>query len=256
LEMLKLLIADTVEEFRQAVADQVRGAYRIRICQEGHQTLETLLSFKPDLVVLDMMLPGLDGVSILEAVHNCGLRPTVLTVSKWYSDYMIYNASRYGVRYMMTKPCDIKAVAARLRDLAEQTEPAEIVLPDLRTVVSNILLNLGFSTKLQGYGFLREAILEVAEHPGQYVTKTVYPAVGNACGANKEQVERSIRNAIRKAWDKRDEAMWRLYFQPSSDGTVERPTNSEFITTIADRINMDRGVQQMCKMQKESHEKL
>lgn len=256
MEMLKLLIADTGEEFRQSLADQVRGAYRIRVCQEGNQTLEMLLSFKPDLLVLDMMLPGLDGVSILEAIHRCGLHPTVLAVTKWPTDYMVQAASRYGVSYMMTKPCDVKAVAARLKDLAELAEPAEITAPDLRTVVSNILLNLGFSTKLQGYVFLREAILEMANNPGQGVTKILYPAVGKICGASKDQVERSIRSAIKKAWDKRDEAMWRLYFPVSSDGAVARPTNSELIAALADRINMDRNVQKMCKMRKEPDEKL
>ena len=256
MEMLKLLIADNGEEFRQSLADQVRGMYRIRVCQEGHQTLETLLSFKPDLVVLDMMLPGLDGVTILETVENSGLHPTVLAVSKYPTDYMVQAASRYGVAYMMLKPCDVKAVAARLGDLAQMAEPAEIACPDLRTVISNMLLGLGFSTKLRGYAYLREAILEMAREPGQSVTKILYPTVGKICGANKEQVERSIRSAIKKAWEKRDEAMWRLYFPVSADGTVERPTNSECITTIADRINMDWDIQRMCKLQKESAEKL
>jgi len=256
LEMLKLLIADAGEEFCQALTDRVRGTYRIRICQEGHQTLDTLLSFKPDLVVLDMMLPGLDGVTILEALHHSGLHPTVLAVSKWFNDYTICNAIRYGVRYMMTKPCDVKAVAARLKDLAEQVDPAEIAAPDLRTVVSNILLELGFSTKLQGYGFLREAILEMTENPGQSVTKILYPAVGKICGATKTQVERSIRSAINKAWDRRNENLWRLYFPASSDGTVRHPSNAVFIAAIADRISMERGMQQMCKMRKESDEKL
>ena len=239
MEMLKLLIADTGEEFRQSLADQVRGAYRIRVCQEGNQTLETLLSFKPDLLVLDMMLPGLDGVSILEAIHRCGLHPTVLAMTKWPTDYMIQAASRYGVGYMMVKPCDVKATAARLQDLAEQLDSAEMARPDSRTIVSNILLSLGFSTKLRGYAYLREAILEMANNPGQSVTKILYPAVGGICGADKIQVERSIRTAISKAWEKRDEAVWRLYFPVASDGKVVRPTNAVLITTIADRLNRE-----------------
>ena len=256
MEMLKLLIADTGEEFRQALADQVRGAYRIRVCQEGHQTLETLLTYKPELVVLDMMLPGLDGISILEAIHRSGLHPTVLAVTKCPTDYTVRAASRYGVGYMMLKPCDVKAVAARLKDLAELLEPAEIACPDPRTVISNILLGLGFSTKLRGYAFLREAIAEMARDPGQSVTKILYPAVGKLCDASETQVERSIRTAILKAFEKRDEAMWRLYFPASAGGAVERPTNAVFITTVADRINMDGRMGSMCKMQKESDEKL
>ena len=254
--MLKLLIADTGEEFRQSLANQLRGAYRIRVCQEGHQTLETMLSFKPDLVVLDMMLPGLDGVSILEAAHNCGVRPVVLAVAKWIPDYMVLAASRYGVGYMMVKPCEVQAVAARLKDLAEQVDPAEISTPDPLTIVSNILLSLGFSTKLRGYTYLREALLEMVENPGQSVTKVLYPEVGKRCDANKIQVERSIRSAINKAWERRDEVMWRHYFPTGTNGELQRPTNSLVITTIADRINMDHRMGSMCKMRQETDEKL
>ena len=256
MDTLKLLIADTGEEFRQSLANQVRGIYRIRVCQEGHQTLETMLSFKPDLVVLDMMLPGLDGVSILEAAHNCGVRPTVLAVAKWISDYMVLAASRYNVGYMMVKPCEVSAVAARLKDLAEQLDPAEIRNPDLRTIVSNILLNLGFSTKLRGYTYLREAILEMIENPGQSVTKVLYPEVGKRCDASRTQVERSIRSAINKAWEHRDDVLWRQYFPAGSGGELQRPTNSLFITTIADRIIMDHRMGSMCKMRQETEEKL
>lgn len=256
METLKLLIADAGEEFRQALADQLRGSFRIRVCQEGHQTLEMILAFKPDLLVLDMMLPGLDGVSILEAAHSCGLHPTVLAVSKWSNDYMVRSASKYNLGYMMTKPCDVKAVASRLKDLAEQLDPEEIGCPDFRTTVSNILRNLGFSTKLQGYGFLREAILEMAENPGQSVTKILYPAVGKRCDANVTQVERSIRSAIGKAWQQRDEAMWRWYFPVSGGGELQRPSNAVFITTIADRITMDRGMESLCKIPQETAQKL
>ena len=254
--MLKLLIADTGEEFRQSLADQFRGVYRIRLCHDGNQALETLLSFKPDVVVLDMLMPGLDGVSILQALHNSGQRPVVLAVAKWFSDYMIRAASQYGVGYMIVKPCNMDALADRLRDLTEQINPAEVCCPDPRTVVSNILLSLGFSTKLRGYAYLREAILEMMENPGQSVTKVLYPAVGKCCDATKTQVERSIRSAINKAWSRRDETIWRQYFVPGLSGDVQRPTNSVFITTIADRLNMDRRMGSMCKMQKETEEKL
>ena len=120
--MLKLLIADAGEEFRQTLAEQVRGIFRVRVCQEGNQTLDMILAFKPDLVVLDMMLPGLDGISILEEAARCGVCPAVLAVTKYPSDYMVEAAARCGVRYMMVKPCNIGATLARLQDLAEHLE--------------------------------------------------------------------------------------------------------------------------------------
>ena len=240
MEMLKLLIADAGEGFREALADQLRGTYRIRVCREGRETLETLLAFKPDLVVLDMMLPGLDGIGILQEAADCGLHPMVLAITKYTNDFMVEAAARLDVGYMMVKPCDVKVTARRLQDLAEHIRQLTVVRPDMRTAVSNVLLGLGISTKLRGYAYLREAILETIAHPGQSITKELYPAVGKTCGATKIQVERSIRSAIGKAWENRDDALWRMYFQGESACKPDRPTNAVFITTIADRLDMDR----------------
>lgn len=240
MEMLKLLIADSVEGFRQSLADHLRGTYRIRICREGRETLDEMLAFKPDLVVLDMMLPGLDGISILQEAERCGLRPTVLAVTKYANDFMVEAAIRLEVGYMMVKPCDVRAVAQRLQELAEYVEHPTVTRSDIRTEVSNVLLGLGISTKLRGYTYLREAILEMIANPGQSVTKELYPAVGKICGATRTQVERSIRSAIGKAWKQRDEASWRQLFQGASADGPERPTNAVFITRIADRLSLNR----------------
>lgn len=261
MEMLKLLVADINEEFRQGLADHVRGAYRVRTCQEGRETLDMMLTFKPDLLVLDMMLPGMDGVAILQEAYRCGIRPVVLAVTKWANDYTVESAARLDVRYMMTKPCDVKITAQRLQDLAEYIEQPAVLRPDPRTAVSNILLTLGISTKLRGYTYLREAILEMRNRPGQSVTKELYPAVGKICGASKIQVERSIRSAIGKAWENRDETLWRRYFQLTSGDRLERPTNAVFITCIADRVSMDSDMplpdaRAMYNLQKEMQEKL
>ncbi len=240
MEMLKLLIADASEGFRQALADQLRGVYRIRVCREGREALETMLDFKPDLVVLDMMLPGLDGITVLQEAQSRGLRPTVLAVTKYVNDFMVAAAGRLDVGYMMVKPCDVRVTVRRLQELAEYTDRPAVVRPDLRTTVSNVLLALGISTKLRGYAYLREAVLEMIAAPGQSVTKELYPAVGKICGATKTQVERSIRSAIGKAWANRDEAVWRLYFHSAFAEKPERPSNAVFISAIADRLSMDR----------------
>lgn len=241
MEMPKLLIADAVEEFRQALADQMRSAYRIRVCKEGQETLEMLLAFRPDIVVLDMMLPGLDGVTILEEVHRAGFWPTVLATTKLPSDYVVRSAERLQVSYLMVKPCRVKAAADRIRDMTEQLKAPAVTRPDPLTEISNVLLLLNFSPKLQGYNYLREAVLEYMNRPGQSVTKELYPMVGKIFKASGTQVERSVRTAIEKAWNCRDERIWRLYFPPNGKDVPKRPTNREFITVVADRISREWG---------------
>lgn len=241
MEIPKLLIADVVEEFSEALADRVRGTYRIRVCKEGRETLEMLLAFKPDILVMDMLLPGLDGVTILEEAHRAGIRPVVLATSKMQTDYIVRSAERLEVSYLMIKPCDIKATAERLRDITEQLQTPAVSRPEPRMEIANILLAMNFSTKLRGYNYLREAIAEYMEHPGQSVTKELYPMVGKLCDASGCQVERSIRSAIEKAWANRDEHVWRLYFSAGVSGVLRRPTNGEFITALADHMAREWG---------------
>ena len=241
LEIPKLLIADVVEEFSQALAERVRGSYRIRVCKEGRETLDMILAFKPDIVVMDMLLPGLDGVTILEEAYRAGIRPVVLATSKMQSDYIIHSAERLEVSYLMIKPCSVRAAAERLRDITEHLHAPAVSRPEPRTEVANMLLALNFSTKLRGYAYLREAILEYRNRPGQSVTKELYPLVGKICDASGSQVERSIRSAIEKAWEQRDECTWRLYFQSNAMGQLKRPTNGELITALADRMEREWG---------------
>lgn len=241
LEIPKLLIADSVEEFSLALAERVRGSYRIRVCRDGRETLEMLLAFKPDIVVMDMLLPGLDGVTILEEAHRAGIRPAVLATSKMQTDYIIRSAERLAVSYLMIKPCEIKATAERLRDITEQMNAPAVTRPEPRTEIANILLAMNFSTKLRGYSYLREAIAEYMNRPGQSVTKELYPLVGKLCDASATQVERSIRSAIEKAWIKGDAQVWRIWFPPGVSDVTRRPSNGEFITALADHLTREWG---------------
>ena len=237
--MRKLLIADSLEEFRLALAAKTRGLYRVRVCQNGNEALQEMLSFKPDLVVLDLLMPGLDGISILQEAQEAGIKPQVLAVAKYFNDYMAEASYRLDVGFVMVKPCQMKAVLARLSDLAQRLDSATVVRQDPRNAVSNMLCDLGISTKLRGYAYLREAILEIMRNPGQMITKELYPKVGKLCNANGIQVERSIRSAITKAWQKRDEALWRSYFGSNADGIPEKPTNAVFISMLAERLRLN-----------------
>lgn len=236
MQMLKLLIADSTEEFRLALADQVAGSYVIRCCQDGREALAQICSFKPDLLVLDLMLPELDGISVLQQAAELGARPMVLATTRLVNAYVQDAITRLGVGYLLVKPCDVKATAARLRDLTEHLKSAPPARPDIRVVIPNILLKLSFAAKHHGFAYLVEAVAVAMSKPDQMITKEIYPAVGRACEAKREQVERCIRSAIVKAFKNRDEQVWRQYFCPGADGNLTRPSNGTFILTLAKRL--------------------
>lgn len=234
--MLKMLIADSAEEFRMALTAQLAGSYVIRCCQQGKEALELIRSFKPDVVVLDLMMPELDGISVLQQAVDSGARPVVLATTRILNDYIQTAVTKLGVGYLMVKPCDIMAVAARVSDLTEPLSGVPMARPDNRTIVSNALRNLGIPTKLRGYTYLREAILIAIDRSGLMVTKEIYPAVGHLCDASPDQVERSIRSAVAAAFQRRDEQTWRRFFQVEPDGELLRPSNGAFIATLAELL--------------------
>lgn len=236
MDKLKLLIADGSEDFRMALVERLRGVYRVCHCADGNQAKELMGSFQPDIMVLDMMLPGFDGISLLQWAVGAGYSPAVLATTKFVSDYVLESADRFGVAYLMVKPCDVRATVARIGDISVRIHPPRNASSDPRAHISNLLLALGVPVKLRGYTYLREAILLMAQDPGQSITKILYPAVADLCGCADINVERSIRSAIAAAWENRDETLWKLYFPADSMGYISRPTNGAFISRLADCI--------------------
>ena len=239
MEKMKILIADSAEDFRNALADALHGAHHIRTASEGQQTLQMLRSFLPDILVLDLMLPGLDSITLLQRTVESGIRPMVLATTRYVSDYILEAAERFGIGYIMVKPCDVGATIARIMDLSRRIKTPVFSSPDPRTEVSNTLLRLGISTKLRGYAYLRECILLMAKDPCQSVTKELYPAAAVQFGASAVQVERSVRSAIAAAWSRQDRQVWQLYFAADEGGVIPRPTNAAFISRLAEMLVLE-----------------
>ena len=241
METLKLLIADGNEEFRTALSEALQGAYHVRSCRTGKEALSLLQSFNPDVLVLDLILPEMDGISLLEHAAAGSLRPMVLATTRLTNDYILDSVTRLGVDYLMLRPCDVPSTVARIRDLSRRLHPPLITPPDPVTQVSNLLLSLGIPTRLKGYQLAREAILIMARNPDMAITKELYPAVAAVCGGDKAHVERSIRSAVSTAWASRDDRIWQLYFRPGPDGSIRRPTNGTFITRLADSLRLSEA---------------
>jgi len=234
MEKRKLLIADQSEELCLALADVLQSEYHIKLCLEGQETLQMLRSFRPDILVLDMMLPGLDGITLLQRAAESGLNPMVLATTVYTNAYNEESLGLLGVGYCVVKPCDIEGTADRIRDLSRRLNA-----PDPRVRIVKILNKMGFHSKYQGRDCLREAVPMMCKDRRQAITKELYPAVGEVLGLSALQVERSIRNAVEIAWKSRNEAVWKEYMPAGEANSGKKPTNGELICALADYILMN-----------------
>jgi len=241
MERPKLLIAECAEDLRRQLSDLFRGKFQICCCADGYEAQKQIPGFMPDVVVMDVLLSGIDGISLLQWMADQGFRPRVLLTTRLPSDFILAAANRLGVSYVMLKPWDTGALVGRVEDLSRAAEPAAMTASDPVSQVSGLLLNLGVRPKLRGFACLREAVLLSAREEHLSVTKVLYPEVAKRCGCRGSHVERNIRSAIDAAWSKRDENIWRLYFTPDGQGNVARPTNAAFISRLADSIRHSRA---------------
>lgn len=240
METLTLLIADCSDEFRNSLQSALQGKYRVHTCRSGREALELLKTATPDILIMDLMLPELDGISLLQALNTSRIRPIVLATTRLVNDYVVGTTTKLGVDYLMVKPCSIQAIVNRVQDLSKQKPRPVLSAPDSKTHISNLLVSLGISTKLRGYAYLREAVMLMVQNPMQSITKELYPGVARHFGCTPSQVERSIRNAIQQSWEKRSNDVWSTVFQSDDSGTIPRPSNATFISRLADRLILDQ----------------
>lgn len=243
MDIRRILIADGSEDFRLALAEALEETFYVRCCKDGQEALSLLKSYSPDILVLDLFLPGMDGISLLHAATEAGICPAVLVTGKFFSDYMMDSLVKLGVEYVLTKPCDLRSTIARIHDLTQHIRQPLLTCPDPRNHISTLLITLGIPVNYHGYGYLREAILLMARQRDQGITKELYPAIAKMFGngLTYKNVERSIRNAIEQAWKERDPNIWQQYFPLISNGQIKKPTNGQFIHALADSLQLHRS---------------
>lgn len=232
--MRKLLIADSSDVFTSAVETALRKQFEIFTCADGETALDLLSLHQPDILILNLMLPYVDGLTVLQetAYHP----PLIITITMHMSAYVEQAVTTLGVDYTMIAP-SAEAVILRLQDLLKQyNAPVQNMDIEAKTIHHLHLLN--FHSHLDGYRQLYLALPMFARNPHMLMTKELYPAVAQLCGCKDgRSVEHSIRKAIQAAWRHRDNAIWRKYFTQSSRGTVACPTNKEFICRLAEVLN-------------------
>lgn len=242
LAKLTLLIADDAEGFRSDLCSYLQDSFSIHCCRDGAEAVEYIRTHQPDILVVDLMLSKLDGISLLHKVVQSGQHPRVLATTRLDTPYVVDTAQRLGVEYLMKKPCDPHVVAERVLDLAQFLQPKNS-FTDPAVLVSELILSLGCLPKLRGFVQLQEAILLAVRNADAPVTKMIYPTIAGQFKTTPVQVERAIRSVIASAWEHRERDYWLCYFPADQDGREHRPSNGAFIARIAAEIrrNLDHG---------------
>ena len=229
--MQKLLIADSSDIFIGALKTVLQSQFEIITCSNGQDLPALLVQHRPDILVLNLMLPYKDGITVLKETPYHP--PIILAIANHMSAYIEQSVTALGVDYTMITP-SVDTVVSRLQDFIHQYSiPADTV--DLHSKVVHHLHLLGIPTHLDGYRQLCVALPEYINNPEQRLTKELYPAVAALCHCgDRRSVEHSIRKAIHCAWLRRDNAVWRKYFPAGSNNIISCPTNKEFICRLAE----------------------
>lgn len=233
---IRILIADQNEAFRENLADMLRIRYTVRTCGDGSEALSLLDSFAPDILVMDLMLPNIDGFYLLQHASDMKSPPEIMVITRYLSVYIQEKILAAGIHSMLRKPCDLLAAESNVRAIAQRLPEAQ--LHRETAAVTDLLLHLGFQTHLDGYQQLQLAIPMFARDPRQPLNKVIYAAVAKKFGLSGEKpVERSIRAAIDASWGHGDPDLWHRLFPPELRKPGKAPTNKTFISRIVEYLH-------------------
>ncbi|MDB2091440.1 sporulation transcription factor Spo0A [Clostridium paraputrificum] len=264
---ISVLIADDNKEFCSILNDYLLNQKDIvvtGIAKDGREALELIQQKQPDLVVLDIIMPHLDGLGVLEKLNGMDLdkMPRVIVLSAVGQDKITQQAITLGADYYVVKPFDMDIFTKRIREMfntqdvetkrrsvstqvVEREAAATSRGPiDLETEITSIIHEIGVQAHIKGYMYLREAITMVVNDMEllSAVTKELYPSIAKKYNTTASRVERAIRHAIEVAWGRGQVDAINKLFGYTVHNEKGKPTNSEFIAIIADKLRLKNKV--------------
>lgn len=232
--MCKVLIADGCEEFGIELSGALQNAHHVHTCTDGMEAIECVRGFEPDVIILDLMLPKVDGLGLVKEIRRSGADPILIATVRFTSDYVLTAAQKLRIDYMMLKPCDGHLIGERMADLLQTRRKCVCSQREENNPsTSELLLKLNIPTNFSGFSYLNDAIELMLKSPKIAVTKELYPALAHVHGTTAAQVERGIRSAIHAGWKNCDREQWREFFSAEPDGMIKRPSNGFFISRLS-----------------------
>ena len=266
-EKINVLIADDNQDFSQTLATYLEGQEDmdvIGMAKDGTEAVDMIANTTPDIVLLDVIMPHLDGIGVLEKINTLKIvkKPVCIMLSAVGQDKITQKAISLGAEYYVVKPFDIELLIKRIRELknyiptqkannfitrepktkyVELPENAEKSRENLEALVTNIIHEVGVPAHIKGYQYLREAIIMVINDIDviNQITKSLYPQIASKFNTTPSRVERAIRHAIEVAWGRGQQEAVENIFGYTISASKGKPTNSEFIAMIADKLRLE-----------------
>ena len=252
---VKLLIAEDSGELNREGAPSFEefGFDVIYAQKDGVDVLEMIHAHTPDVVLMDLFMPRVDGIGVIRSIAKSeeNPRPIFIILSSFDSTILEREAMNAGASYFVLKPFNVSDLSERIFQLySSDSRPtvkksaAPVSRPQnglsMEVKVTEILHQIGVPAHIKGYHYLRDSILMSVENPDiiNAVTKQLYPSVAKKYGTTSSRVERAIRHAIEVAWDRGDVDILNSYFGYPIHNSRGKPTNSEFIAMISDKLRL------------------
>ncbi len=266
-EKITVLIADDNNDFTTTLSNYLQKEEQIEvvgIARDGNEAVEMALNLEPDILLLDIIMPHLDGLGVLEKIYETemGKRPLCIILSAVGQDKITQKAIALGAQYYIVKPFDINVLIKRMKEL-KNYQPGQFkgglisreikaqyidISPEkkknqenLEALVTNVIHEVGVPAHIKGYQYLREAIMMVIKDTDviNQITKQLYPNIAGKYNTTPSRVERAIRHAIEVAWGRGEQETVENIFGYTVSASKGKPTNSEFIAMIADKLRLE-----------------
>lgn len=251
MEKIKLLLIDDdkslVGMMKEYFSSNHAGIEVVYTAYDGKEGMKLVKDKQDDydLIILDLVMPKLDGLGVLEKMNEEKINQKVIVLTSYNSPEMIRKISEYGVSYYLLKPFDLPELEKRILEVVdkekERNKTIDLYKHNLQVSITNILHELGVPSHIKGYQYIRESIMIVYDKPNivRGITKELYPEVAKKYDTTVSRVERAIRHAIEVSWNRGSWDLMEEIFGHSIDIDKAKPTNSEFIVTVADKLKLE-----------------
>lgn len=247
MKMTRLLMIDDNVELVNAVEEYFKGSDNIKLVYKAHNGKDGLELIKSkddyDVIILDLIMNGMHGDEVLEEMKNLGIDKKVIVCTSYNAADTIRKVSEYGVNYYILKPFEFSDLERRILKLDNKQESKTIDLHknNVKMSITKTLHELGIPSHIKGYQYIRDGVEIIFENPDVIggITKELYPELANKFKTTVSRVERAIRHAIEVSWNRGDWDLMIDLFGNSVDVDKAKPTNSEFMVTIADKLRLE-----------------